>query len=98
MADVLWPFDQDRRCAVITLRSIVFDGQPILLVFHDDDDHGWQFLNGQTFEMSDVAVVALEEIVTRDPSVLEIADTPPGWKAWRDCRSSPWQRARRDDK
>jgi len=97
MAEDPWPFDQDRRCAVVTLRSIVFDGQPILLVFHDEEDHGWQFLDGQAFEMSNAAVVALEEIVKGDPSVLELADLPLGWKAWRESASSPWQRAPADD-
>lgn len=96
MADDPWPFDQHRRCAVVTLRSIVFGGQPILLVFHDEEDDGWQFLDGQVFEMSNAAVVALDEIVKRDPSVLEIADLRPGWKAWRDSPSSPWQRAPSD--
>jgi hypothetical protein len=78
MAEDPWPFDQERRCAVVTLRSIVFDGEPILLVFHDEDDHGWQFLDGQAFEMSNAALVALEEIVKRDASVLEIADRLEG--------------------
>src|SRR5690348_13492263 len=96
MASDPWPFDQERRCAVVTLRSIVFDAKPILLVFHDEDDGGWQFLDGQAFEMSNAALVALEEIVKRDPSVLEIADMPPGWKAWRDSSSSSWQRAPAD--
>jgi hypothetical protein len=40
MADVDWPFDQPRDCAVFTLRSIVFDGEPILYVSHDADDDG----------------------------------------------------------
>jgi hypothetical protein len=97
MADDPWPFDQERRCAVVTLRSIVFRGQPVLLVFHDKKDDGWQFLDGQAFEMSNAAVVALEEVVKRDPAVLEIADLPPGWKAWRESPSSPWQRAPADD-
>ncbi len=93
MANDPWPFDQERRCAVVTLRSIIFDREPILVVFHDEDDHGWQFLNGRTFDMSNAALVALEEIVNLDASVLEIADMPPGWKAWRKSQSSAWQRA-----
>ena len=96
MADDPWPFDQGRRCAVVTLRSIVIGGEPILLVFHDRDDHGWQFLDGRAFETSNAALVALEEIVKQDPSVLEIANVPPGWKAWRDSKSSPWRRAPAD--
>ena len=93
MADADWPFDQPRNCAVISLRSIVFDGAPILLVSHDADDHGWQFLNGGAFDVADAAVVLLANIVRQDPSVLQVADLPPGWQAWRDAPSAPWQRA-----
>jgi hypothetical protein len=93
MANADWPFDQPRNCATVTLRSIVFGGEPILLVFHDEDDHGWQFLNGRAFDISNAALVSLEEIVKRDVSVLEVADLPPGWKAWRHSPSSAWERA-----
>jgi hypothetical protein len=88
-----WPFDQPPNCAVITLRSIVFDGAPVLHVTHDLDDHGWQFLGAEDADAKDAAVVALVEIVERDPSVREVADIPPGWHAWRQSPSSPWQRA-----
>jgi hypothetical protein len=88
-----WPFDQPRDCLTISLRSIVFDGQPILFVSHDEDDHGWQFLDGGEPEMANAAVVALSEIVDLDPSVLAIADLPPGWRAWRKSTDDAWQRA-----
>ena len=93
MADPDWPFDQPRNCAVISLRSIVFDGGPILFVSHDADDHGWQFLDGNPVTSAKAAVVALETIVRHDPSVLELADLPPGWKATRDSPTSPWHRS-----
>jgi hypothetical protein len=89
-----WPFDQPRNCAVITLRPIVFDGAPILQVVHDEDDHGWQFLGWDDADVDRAAVVALETIVKLDPSVLEVADLPPGWRAWRRSESSPWTRER----
>jgi hypothetical protein len=40
-----WPFDQPPDAAAITLRAVL-DGAPILLVSHDADDDGWQFLDG----------------------------------------------------
>jgi hypothetical protein len=87
-----WPFDQPQNCAVLTLRSIVFDGQPILYVFHDPNDHGWQFLDGRPIDMAHATLVSLKEIVNRDSSVLELADMPPGWSATRATSSSPWRR------
>ncbi len=93
-----WPFDQEPTCAVITLRSIVFDGAPILHVCHDMDDHGWQFLGDGDADESDAAIVGLGEIVRLDPSVLEVADIEPGWHAWRSSKESPWQRDRYSDR
>ena len=97
MANAPWAFDQPPDCAVITLRSIVFGGEPILHVTHDADDHGWQFLGNGDAKESDAAVVGLDEIVKLDPSVLEVADMPPGWHAWRRSKSSPWERSRRQE-
>jgi hypothetical protein len=74
-----WPFDQPRNAASITLRSIVFAGAPILHVTHDEDDHGWQFLGMEDAREDDACVVGLQEIVAKDPSLLELADLPPGW-------------------
>lgn len=87
-----WPFDQPPGCVVVSLRSIVFDGQPILYISHDEDDHGWQFLDGGAFEMANAALVALSTIVKLDPSVLAVADLPPGWHACRKSTSDAWQR------
>ncbi|MEI7767487.1 MAG: hypothetical protein WCJ97_08630 [Phycisphaerae bacterium] len=90
--DTPWPFDQPRNCAVFTLRSIVFDGAPILLVFHDAEDHGWQFLDGRALDTANAAIVGLGEMVRQDPSILDIADLPPGWQAARDGVGMPWVR------
>ena len=92
MNDGDWPFDQPPNCLVVTLRSIVSDGEPILHVTHDIDDHGWQFLGLADADINDAAVVLPSEIVQHDSSVLQIADLPPGWHAWRLTAASPWQR------
>jgi hypothetical protein len=73
--------------------AIFFAGAPILHVTHDEHDHGWQFLGMEDAQENDACVVGLQEIVSRDPSVLELADLPPGWHAWRSSSASPWQRA-----
>ena len=98
MPEDAWPFDQPQNCAVFTLRPILFDGAPILHVTHDEDDHGWQFLGRGDADEEQAAVARLVEIVRLDPSVREVADMPPGWHAWREDRTSPWQRAPRTKK
>ena len=39
-----WPFDDSPNVAVITTRQVTEDNAPILLVSHDEEDGGWQFL------------------------------------------------------
>jgi hypothetical protein len=87
-----WPLDQAPNCAVITLHSIVSGGAPILHVIHDADDHGWQFLGIQDADITEPAVVSLEEIVALDPTVGSVSDLPPGWHAWRESTTAPWSR------
>jgi len=85
-----WKFDQPPNCAAITLRSIVFEGKPILHVVHDEEDHGWQFLSLGDADEEDVAVVAMSEIVELDPSVQDVAHIKPGYRAWRQNQDSEW--------
>lgn len=91
--DTAWPFDQPRNCGVITLRQIMEEGTPVLLVTHDEDDHGWQFLDGsENPDPADARHVCLEHVVSTDSTLYEVADIPPGWIAWRESRRDPWVR------
>jgi hypothetical protein len=86
-----WPFAEARNAAVITVRQ-VFSGAPILLVTHDTEEGNWQFLPGGAFSVSDAMVVALEEVVVHDPSLLSLASLPEGWRAERSTPAEPWVR------
>jgi hypothetical protein len=74
------------------VRQVVHDGQPILLVVHDADDGGWQFLTGDSCDVADAMAVSLASVVGRDLSLVELADLPVGWQAWCETRNHPWQR------
>jgi len=92
-----WLFDQPRNCAAISLRQIAEGGAPVLLVTHDKDDHGWQFLDGsKSPSTSDAVVVCMSEVVESDPSLFELADLPPGWRAWRQSVNDEWVREASD--
>lgn len=84
-------FDEDPNLGVITT-SVVLAGAPILLVTHDDDDGGWQFLCGTTNDPADGRIVALRHVVERDPTVLELVDLPLGWVAHRASCDEVWIR------
>jgi hypothetical protein len=66
--------------------------EPILLVSHDADDHGWQFIGTTDASVADGRIVCFEEIVELDPTVLEVADLLPGWQAIRDEVGGTWTR------
>ncbi len=92
-----WPFDQPRNCATFTTTHVMRDGHDITYVFHNADDHGWQFHWAGEKDLADSMVVCLSEIVDHDPSVLEVADLPPGWRAWRERRGAEWHRAKNEE-
>ena len=92
-----WPFDQDRNVAALTTKQVMHSGLPVLQVAHYDDDHSWAFTCGTSDDSEDAMFVQMEQIVAIDPSLLSIADLPPGWSAWRESPSSPWQRYQPDE-
>jgi hypothetical protein len=77
------------------MRQVLDGTEPILLVSHDADDHGWQFIGTSDASASDGKVVCLEQIVRLDPTVLEVADLPPGWQAVRERVGGAWTRRER---
>jgi len=91
-----WPFQDPRNVATISLRRIVFSGRPVLFVVHDDDDGTWQMLDDEPVTTEDACVVALEEMIARDSTLLELADLPYGWEARRDFVGGPWRRAKHE--
>jgi hypothetical protein len=96
-----WPFDQPPDAGAITQRRVILpekgkSPRPILYVTHDEDDHGWQFLDGDEATTKDAAVVRMDSMLTRDPTLAEIADLPPGWVATRVNPGAPWKRSRHE--
>ena len=86
----MWPFDQPRNCATIVSKSIIEGDSPILYVSHDEDDHGWQFLDGTNNEIDDVAIVGLGELLEIDPSMADLAHLEPGYHAMRSSPGLDW--------
>ena len=76
----------------MTMRQVLDRSEPILLVSHNADDHSWHFIGSTDASVADGRVVGLEEIVRLDPTVVELADLPPGWEALRDGLGTIWVR------
>jgi len=92
-----WLFDQPPNCGVITMRQVLDREEPILLVTHDADDHGWQFIGTTDACVEDGRLVCLSHMVELDPTICELADLPPGWGAARAGVGMPWVRRRREN-
>ena len=93
-----WPFDQPRNCAVLVTREVLDREERILLVTYDSDDHGWQFIGSSDGTVENGRIIALDEAVELDASLLQLADLPFGWRAFRDSATSPWKREPIGDK
>ena len=86
-----WPFAAPPNTASITTRQVL-EGAPILLVTHDADDGGWQFLCGTTDDPADARIVGLGQMYKRDATLGELASLPEGWHASRSAVGQPWHR------
>jgi hypothetical protein len=86
-----WPFDQSPNVGALTVKSVL-EGDPILFVSHDSDDHGWQFLDGREPDTREGRLISMSHALALDPSLRAVADLPPGWVAWRDRVEDPWSR------
>ena len=93
-----WPFADPPNVAVFTVRRVLDGSSWIAYVFHDAEDGAWQFHGHDTTnDIGEAKIVALEEIVNMDPTVVELADLPPSWRAWRVSPNVGWHRAKKDE-
>jgi hypothetical protein len=77
--------------SVFSSRLIMEEGEPILLVFHDDNGD-WQFLSSNEENVDEIAFIHLGHVLDVDPSVGVLEDLPSGWKAWRWNVGDDWVR------
>jgi hypothetical protein len=92
-----WPFADPRNCAVFATREVMDREEPILLVTHEDGEDSWSFIGTSDGTLENCKLIALEEAVAIDPSILQLADLPVGWRAWRDSRQDSWIREPQSD-
>ena len=85
-----FPFNEPENTATLTCCHIVENGTGILYVSHDAEDGMWQFLCGGTHTQEQARVVSLNEILTLDNTVSELANMPSGYIAERKSKHSKW--------
>jgi hypothetical protein len=91
-------FGDDSAITVLTLRSIVSGDDPILWAEHDESGY-WCFFNAHTlFFGEDLCLTTLGKLVETDSTLVELADLPQGWRAWRWSKGEPWVKETRRSK
>jgi hypothetical protein len=85
-------FKDSLNTAVFTTKFVIEDNKDITYVTHDADDGAWQFFSDDEFEdFEKVAkLVSLGQIIERDKSVLDLADMPVGYYAYRKSKKDKW--------
>ncbi|QHL89272.1 DUF2185 domain-containing protein [Nibribacter ruber] len=85
-------FKEPLTTAVFTTKFVMEENKPITYITHDVDDGAWQFFSDDEFEdfESVAKVVGLGEIIQMDKSILELADMPAGYYAYRVSATSKW--------
>lgn len=86
-------FSDPPNTAVFTTRFVMKEKKDILFVSHDREDGAWQFLSEDKIDrFEEVAmIVALQEIVKTDNTLLEVADLPMGCCAMRKKKGGKWK-------
>ena len=85
-------FSEDKNTMVITTKNIINNVNDIVLVFHDEDDGIWEFLDGEIIDKESAAIVSLFEIVKLDNSVNDLCGLPLGGRAYRNSKNEEWIR------
>ena len=76
--------------AVLIERSVMARLRPIAYVYRDMDDDGFQFISDGGRTEADAMMVGLEEVYRLDPTIGQLADLPPGWRAVRGRPGEGW--------
>ncbi|MDQ0193244.1 immunity protein Imm33 domain-containing protein [Paenibacillus wynnii] len=87
-----WLFEDPENLAVFTTKEILERVKPIRYVSHDEEDGAWQFHTGEQTKEEDARIISLKEATKIDPSIMELANLPLGWIAFRKDEKEEWIR------
>ncbi len=83
-------WDSDLAPAIVTTPDIAQGKAPILWVVHDPYPFGWIFYGPSDDLGPRPAMIAKEEALRIDPSLVGIEDLPVGWQAKRGSVQEKW--------
>ena len=82
-------FQENLNTAVLTSKYVISGKSEIIYIAHHEDGM-WEFWGKDQIDESEIVVVALENIINLDPTVLEVADLPRQCNALRESRNDKW--------
>lgn len=62
-----------------------------MIVFHDEEDGTWQFLDGGKICKEDAMIISLKEMIEIDPSIQQLAEMETGYFAVHENTDSEWE-------
>jgi hypothetical protein len=85
-------FQTSLNTAVFTTSFVIYKKKPINHVSHYLEDGAWEFLSDDEFDDFEKVgkIVALEEIIDIDPSVIELSDLQEGYSASKINPTDKW--------
>jgi hypothetical protein len=83
-------FQDKPDMAVFTTKSVYNKEEDISYVFHHEEDGAWEFIGNSIYTEMDYIILSLREIIELDITILEIADLPLGYEAYREKKNLPW--------
>jgi hypothetical protein len=86
-------FDISLNTAVFTTSFVIYERKPITCVYHHSEDGAWEFLSADEFDdIEKIAkIVALEEIIDIDSSIIELSQMQEGFFASRRASIDIWE-------
>lgn len=95
-ADQNWPFEVPSNYAVYTTDYVILQAKPIVHIARSNTDV-WQFLSEEGAAEDSIKVVQLKTVLERHPYIVQFADLPLGWEAWRNGSAAVWNRRKDPD-
>jgi hypothetical protein len=85
-------FKESEKTVVFTTKFVVLENKEITSVYHYAEDNTWQFCSNDKVEnyMNVAMLVGLAQIIKIDNTILEIADLPEGYFAFRKAKGEKW--------
>jgi len=77
---------------VVTTELVASGKSQVLQVIHEEGHGGWQLHDGSDVSGQPPFILPKIEALRLDPTLQEVTDLPPGWKAERTCKGAKWFR------